>query len=398
MAGTVPVAPESPAVETFDVAVIGAGVHGCAAAAYLAERGARTVVIDRGPVAGGPTGRSSAMCRAYYTNPFLARVAREGLDILADFPEWSGGATSGFRRTGALFLHAPDDGDQLRETVPALAAIGTRVELLEPAAIEAFHPGFDLDGVGFGAWEFDAGPADPVLTTTGLWEMAKRRGAIGRLYEAVRTIRPRAGGGAVLHCERGDLEAARVLLAAGPWTRPLASQVGVDLPLTVERHYVTTNSWGDAAPLPFALADIPNGYYLIPEREALFGLGQLTDEPEVDPDHFHEGVTTEEQERMATAAMRRLPALAAAGAVGGWASLYDVSPDWQPVIGEIAPGIVVDAGTSGHGFKLAPSLGRYVAELVLDGYSDPGLDQFHPDRFAAGNPLTGGFGDAPILG
>lgn len=385
-------------METFDVAVIGAGVHGCAAAAHLAERGARTVVIDRGAVAGGPTGRSSAMCRAYYTNPFLARVAREGLDILAGFREWSGGGESGYRRTGALFLHAPDDGDQLRETVPALAAIGTHVEVLDPAGIEDLHPGFDLTGVGFGAWEPDAGPADPSGTTMGLYQLAKRRGAVGRLHEAVHEIRLRPGGGAVLRCANGEIEAARALIAAGPWTRPLALQVGVDLPLTVERHYVTTNSWGGAPPLPFALADIPNGYYLLPEREALFGLGQLTEEPQVDPDHFDEGVTPGEQERMAAAAMRRLPALATAGAVGGWASLYDVSPDWQPVIGEIAPGIVVDAGTSGHGFKLAPALGRYVAELVLDGRSDPGLDQFHPDRFAAGRPLTGGFGDAHILG
>ncbi len=385
-------------MDTFDVAVIGAGVHGCAAAAYLANRGARTVVIDRGAVAGGPTGRSSAMCRAYYTNPFLARVAREGLDILADFRNWSGGGESGYRPMGALFLHAPDDGDQLRETVPVLAAIGTRVDLLDPDEIEAFHPGFDLTGVGFGAWEADAGPADPSGTTMGLYELAKRRGAVGRLYEAVHEIRPRSAGGAMLRCAKGDVEAARVLLAAGPWTAPLARQIGVELPLTVERHYVTTNSWGDATPLPFALADIPHGYYLIPEGETLFGLGQLTEEPQVDPDHFDESVTPDEQERMAAAAMRRLPTLASAGAVGGWASLYDVSPDWQPVIGEIAPGIVVDAGTSGHGFKLAPALGRYVAELVLDGRSDPGIEQFHPDRFAAGQQLTGGFGDAHILG
>ena len=36
---------------------------------------------------------------------------------------------------------------------------------------------------------------------------------------------------------------------------------------------------------------------------------------------------------------------------------HQVSPDWQPVIGEIADGVFVDAGTSGHGFKLAPGLG-----------------------------------------
>jgi glycine/D-amino acid oxidase-like deaminating enzyme len=63
--------------------------------------------------------------------------------------------------------------------------------------------------------------------------------------------------------------------------------------------------------------------------------------------------------------IRRVPGLSESAARGGWASLYDVSPDWQPVIGEIAEHVFVDAGTSSHGFKLAPALGRHVADLVL---------------------------------
>ena len=83
---------------------------------------------------------------------------------------------------------------------------------------------------------------------------------------------------------------------------------------------------------------------------------------------------------------------------GGWASLYDVSPDWQPVIGEIAPGVFVDAGTSGHGFKLAPALGGHVAALVLGEEVDPELGQFHPSRFGAGVALDAGYGSARIMG
>jgi glycine/D-amino acid oxidase-like deaminating enzyme len=68
------------------------------------------------------------------------------------------------------------------------------------------------------------------------------------------------------------------------------------------------------------------------------------------------------------------------------------------VIGEIAEGVVVDAGTSGHGFKLAPALGRHVADLVTGSTTDPGLEQFHPRRFEEHRELGAGFGDARILG
>jgi glycine/D-amino acid oxidase-like deaminating enzyme len=75
-----------------------------------------------------------------------------------------------------------------------------------------------------------------------------------------------------------------------------------------------------------------------------------------------------------------------------------VSPDWQPVIGEIADGVFVDAGTSGHGFKLAPALGRHIADLVTGADVDLGLSQFHPRRFLQASTLDAGFGEARILG
>jgi glycine/D-amino acid oxidase-like deaminating enzyme len=75
-----------------------------------------------------------------------------------------------------------------------------------------------------------------------------------------------------------------------------------------------------------------------------------------------------------------------------------VSPDWQPVIGEIAPGVFVDAGTSGHGFKLAPALGAHIADLLTGAEVAPGLEQFHPRRFERTGALDAGFGEARILG
>jgi glycine/D-amino acid oxidase-like deaminating enzyme len=147
-----------------------------------------------------------------------------------------------------------------------------------------------------------------------------------------------------------------------------------------------------------AHGDLPNGYYFRPEGEELFLVGPLHPEPQVEPDDYDEHLAERESADLGGRVVRRIPGLEKAQPRGGWASLYDVSPDWQPVIGEIAEGVFVDAGTSGHGFKLAPALGRHVADLVTMAGADPGLAQFDPGRFAEDQGLAAGYGDARILG
>ena len=385
--------------ESYDVAIIGAGVHGAAAAFHLAERGIHTVVLEKGTPAGGPTGRSSAVCRAFYTNGFLARVAKEALAFFADFEARTGGE-AGFHRTGALFLHPKEDSDTLIDSARHLNRIGTKVEVLTASEISSRFPQLSVDGIAHGAWEPDAGYADPAGTTTGLLSAARSKGVVSRNGVEVVSIEPGASG------EAGRLElsdgtvisAGKILIAAGPWSGPLAAKVGVDLPLTVERHIVATCNWGTAEPIPFVFADLPNSYYCKPEGTTQFLLGPLHEEPTVDADNFDESVSEQEVASLADALISRVPSMVAAEPRGGWASLYDVSPDWQPVIGEIADGVFIDAGTSGHGFKLAPALGRHVAELVLGESSDPEIAQFSPDRFARGELIQGGYGVAKILG
>ena len=385
-------------METAEVGIIGAGIHGVSAAYHLAARGVKPVIFDRGAPAGGPTGRSSAICRAFYTNRFIAEVAHESMQMFATFEDMSGGRDAGFRRTGDLYLLGPEELVHVRQTAAMLSEIGTEVELLVPSELERRYPEMNTDGIAIAAWEVQAGYADPVATTQGLFQRAVELGVIPRLYTPVSAIEARPAGGAVVITSAGRTECSRLLIAAGPWTKSLARQLGVELPLTVERHWVATFGWNQAKALTYVLGDIPLGYYMKPEGGELFLVGPLTAEPQANPDAFSVSVTPEEVSRMASGITSRIPSLAMADARGGWASLYDVSPDWQPVIGEIAPGLFVDAGTSGHGFKLAPALGRHVASLVLGKVTNDGIRQFEPGRFRADQLLAAGFGSARIIG
>ncbi len=383
-------------MDMFDVAVVGAGIHGASGAFHLASSGVRTTVFERSNPASGPTGRSSAICRAYYTNEFLARCAIESIRMMKDF-EAITGQDAGYVQTGAWFLHPREDVPQVEEVATRLNELGFATDVLTPAEVLRRFPQFDLEGIAVAAWEDEAGYADPAAATAGLFHQAVKLGAVPKLGSPVTSIESGDGGWTVVATDGSRTAAGKVLIAAGPWTRPLCLQAGADLPLHVERHIVGTFRWGGANPMPLH-ADLVGEYYFRPEGSELFLVGPLHAAAEADPDDYSERVTEEEIGTLSTAVVRRVPGLERSQVHGGWASLYDVSPDWQPVIGEVAPGVFVDAGTSGHGFKLAPALGRHVADLVLGEKWDPGIEQFHPRRFEGQGTLAAGFGEARILG
>lgn len=381
---------------SFDVGVIGAGIHGVAAAYHLSMQGARVVVIDPRPPAGGPTGRSSAICRAYYTNGFLATCARDSISMFERFEEVTGGS-AGFVRTGFLFLHPAEDAPVVRASVDRLNALDIAVDVLEGDELSRAAPGFDLAGVAIGAFERNAGYADPHAVTGGLYRRATELGAEGRRGRSVTDLRAGSSATTLTLDDGTALSCERVLIAAGPWSGPLAAKVGADLPLTVERHVVATFRWAGVEPTP-CHSDLVAGYYMRREGEQLYLVGPTHAGPNVNPDAFDESIEPAEVEDLARRVTTRVPRLRASEVRAGWASLYDVSPDWQPMIGKIGPHVFIDAGTSGHGFKLAPAIGAHVAAMVLGEATDPGMSAFDPFRFESDSGLLAGYRDNRILG
>ncbi|MER7008450.1 FAD-dependent oxidoreductase [Dactylosporangium sp. NPDC000555] len=386
-------------MSSYDVGIVGAGVHGVSAAYQLARRGVSTVVFERGRRAGGPTGQASGVVRSYYTNRFLAEVARDSTTVLADFDARVGGE-SGYVRTGGLYLHGPGDAADVRATAAGLAAAGIGHRVLTPADLAASFADLNLDGTAIGVWEERAGHADPRRTALGYAARAVELGATLLEHAEVREFSEGAHAVRVLLGDGTRHEVGRLLVAAGPWTGPLLAHVGVTLPLTAERHVVA----GLVHPpqdvpraVPHVLIDLQHGYYSRPAGAGRFLLGPLAPTTATDPDDFDAGITSAEFAWLAARAARRAPVRGRAVADRGWASLYDVSPDWQPVTGQVSERVYVDAGTSGHGFKLAPVWGEHVARLLI-GDADERLGQFSPGRFTAGAGLAGGFGTARILG
>jgi glycine/D-amino acid oxidase-like deaminating enzyme len=93
-----------------------------------------------------------------------------------------------------------------------------------------------------------------------------------------------------------------------------------------------------------------------------------------------------------------MPVFATAGVAATWTGLYDVTPDWNPVLGLLPgwEGLVVAFGFSGHGFKLAPMVGKLLAQAALGLPTDVPLATYRFERFAEGALLTGSYGKGAV--
>jgi glycine/D-amino acid oxidase-like deaminating enzyme len=94
----------------------------------------------------------------------------------------------------------------------------------------------------------------------------------------------------------------------------------------------------------------------------------------------------------------RFPSYETAGLATSWTGVYDVTPDWNPVLGKLpgVEGLVAGFGFSGHGFKLSPAVGRVLAQCALGLPTDVSLDPYSIERFSTGKLLVGKYGSGAV--
>ncbi len=379
--------------ETADVVIIGGGVMGASMAFYLAQRRAgRIVLLERKGLATGTTGHSGAICRQHYSHPFTIRMARDSLRVFEHFDDVIGG-DAGFRRTGLLLIVGPKDVEGLRANVALQQAEGVPARLIAPDEIPEVAPGLVGDGAALACFEEDAGVADPVMTVLAFAHRARELGA--EIREGVEVTRVLTQGGKVrgVSTTQGEIECPRVVCAANIWSVALAREVGIDLPLRPVRVPMVSlrrpaDFAGGAGLHPVCLDGV-NDVYLRPDLNGWTHAGPLQEDlvSEIDPDHCT-GPTSEEARQFQERAARRAPALGRALLRGGWSGIYDVCvPDGHYILDEASQliGFYMAVGFSGHGFKMAPEIGRMMAGLVAAGERDPLLYHFRYSRFAEGD-------------
>jgi sarcosine oxidase subunit beta len=381
-------------VKTADIVVLGAGVTGASIAYHLAwRRPGRIVVVDKGLERGG-SGRSSALVRMHYTLPEEVRLALVSYDIFRNWTEFLG-RPAVFKKVGFVRLVPPNEIANLEKNVAMQRSLGANTRLISAEELHAIEPDWKVDDVVRAAYEPDSGYGDGGCVASDFLDRAREQGVEYLPRTRVTAFLVEKGRAKGVVTDKGTIEAPLVVSAAGPWSRPLFQEAGVDLPIEPEYHRVAIlkNPPGMRGGGCACIDSIASVYFRSegPDRTLV---GEFVGPRDVDPDRFPESIDEEAMADLALLGARRIPRLEDCQVTRAVTGCYDMSPDQRPLLGEVpgVKGLHVAAGFSGMGFKISPAVGLTMAELLTEGRATTvDLRIFDPGRFAAGRKIKAPF-------
>ena len=380
--------------ETADVVIVGGGIEGASAAWALAQRGVTDVLVaERHTVGSGMTGKSSGIVRCHYGVSSLAAMAADGLKTFENAEDVFG-HDIGFRQTGYVVGVGEPNVGALRQSLAAQREVGVQTEEIDATDVATLWPHADLEPFAAFGYEPRGGYGDGYQTAQAFAVAARAAGV--RIRQGANVTDLLLDGDRVTGVRLADgteVSAGTVVVATGVWTRELLLRCGIDVPIRVVREQIVMVSPGvDLGQVP-VFSDLVSLQYIRPEPngEVLFGNSDLSHVSEADPDAYLNRADDDFVELTVDRVGTRFPGFVDAAITGSYAGCYDVTPDWNPVISRTdLDGLVVAAGFSGHGFKIAPAVGTLIADLVVDGRShDPRIPEadFRLSRFAEGDLL-----------
>lgn len=377
--------------KTADVVILGAGVMGASIAFHLAKRKAgRVVVLDKDHVGRGGSGRSSALIRMHYSFPPEVQLALISLKMFQNWQEIVG-APGDFRKTGFVRIVHPNETERLTLNVEMQRELGAVVKLVDKKQLSELEPDWNVDDVELAAYEPDSGYGDGAGVATDFLQAARDLGATYFPRTQATALNVESGRTEGVVTDRGTIASPVVVVATGPWTRPLLQQTGYDLPIECEYHQVAIlRNAPDMKGGGCGCIDSVTATYFRSDAHDKFLVGDFYGTRQVDPDNFPQRASDNSLEDIIERTCRRVPKLEGAEVMRGVTGVYDVTPDSRPLLGEVPGigGLYLCAGFSGMGFKISPAIGLVMSELLLDGSAKSvDISPFRTNRFAENKPI-----------
>jgi glycine/D-amino acid oxidase-like deaminating enzyme len=425
--------PELP--EEADVVIIGAGIIGSFAAYYLAQRGLRVALVEKGIVGGEQSSRNWGWCRQQNRDARELPLATKSLELWERFSAESGQDT-GFQRCGLFY--ASDSEEELAtwaEWGKFARTVGVTTHMLSSEEASG-RAGFTAKAWRGGVWSPTDGIANPGLAAPAAAKAVIRLGGTVHQSCAARGLETTAGRVSAVITEKGSIRTPLVILAGGAWASSFCHQLGVRFPqATVRQSIVAVGTGALRLPDAFFSKAITvtrrgEGCHTL----AISGRARVDPTPQFlrfsrefvpmflrrwrslapgGPEGMRSGheslsrwradrptpmermrILDPKVDQRAIRNVRRhaaaiVPELGSAPVVGSWAGFVDSTPDGVPVIGEIpaVPGLILAAGFSGHGFGIGPGSGHLIADLITG--DDPIVDPapFSLARFNRGRDI-----------
>jgi sarcosine oxidase subunit beta len=395
----------------YDVAVLGAGLVGCAAAYELARRGKRVIVVDQWEINRGASGRNAGslhfqieprMLNLLHEQPErLSQLITVNLQAIEDWRQLSrsvGKDAEVVMSGGVMVAESEAELTVLTKKSQLEIAAGLRVELIEGREVRRIAP-YLTSNIRYAAFCRDEGHSNPRLITPAFARAATELGCQFSLQTQVMSLEPigqgwrlkaRPTSQSAAPPDSISIDAGMVLMAAGAWAREILEPLGFSTPLTAHglQMNVTQRTRSFMTHLvqhvgqQLSIKQLESGNVLIGGGwPATLSAQPLGNDPAV---NIIESSLYGNME----VALRVVPGISSLDIIRSWTGISSVAPDHLPVLGPVQclPGIFIAAG--GSSFTLGPTYARLIAELMSAGSTTLPLELYRPERFAVARQIS----------
>ncbi|MDP6475731.1 MAG: FAD-dependent oxidoreductase [Rhodospirillales bacterium] len=368
--------------------IVGGGVAGASAAYHLAKLGRTdTVLLERNQLTSGTTWHAAGLIMQLRSTHALTELARYNVELYSSLEAETGQAT-GFKQNGTLGVCRTKDRLFETQRVASIAkSFDIEAHMISPVEAKEIYPAIDESIIEGAIYIPKDGQTNPVDSTMSLIAGARQQGV--KVFEntPVGKLQRLASGEYLVETSQGEVQCETLILACGLWTRDLAAQLGVRVPLyACEHFYVVTEQMDAVTPNLPVLRDTDGHVYVKEDAgKWLVGAFEPTGKPlRMDqlPGDSAFIELAEDWEHFAlpySKAMQILPGLENAGIATFLNGPESFTPDLLFALGE-APGLpncFISAGYNSEGIEFGPGAGRALAEWIVEG--EPTLDLSNVD-------------------
>ncbi len=368
-----------------EIVIIGGGISGVAIAYNLAKKGMKNiVVIEKRFIASGATGSCGAGIRQQWGTKLNCQIAKMSCDFFETANEtldYDGDIE--FDQGGYLLLSTSEkEKEQFNRNIKLQNSLGINSKELTLEQAKEIVPILNTDDFVSAAFYEKDGHLNPFHTTLAFANAAEKLGVEIMKYTEVTDIIVNNNSIEGVVTDKGIIETSKVVNAAGGHSQHIAAMAGVDIPVFSERHQILVTEPVDPI-LNTMIMSFTGNFYCqqVPHGGILMGRGDASE-----PRDGNINASWHFLDEMSSCITNVLPALKNAMVIRQWAGLYNLTPDRQPILGEVneVKGLYLAVGFSGHGFMFGPATGILMSELIMGEETSIDISALNLYRFEKG--------------
>ena len=372
-------------INKANVVIIGGGISGVAIAYNLAKKGMKdVVVIEKSFLASGATGSCGAGVRTQWGTEMNCKIALASIRFFMNADEILNYERSiDFNQSGYLIVATTKkEEDQFKKNIELQHKLGIPSIFLKPTEALNHVPYLNIDDIVCATFCPLDGHINPFKATDAYAKAAMELGVKIYNYTEVTSIVVEDGNIKKVITDKGEIETSVVVNAAGGHSKIIGEMVGVDIPVYSERHQILVTEPVEKMQGPMVMSFSKNLYcQQTPEGSFIMGRGDANE-----PRDLRVTSSWEFLDKMAETITDTLPPVGLLTVIRQWAGLYNMTPDRQPIYGEVKEvnGYYLAVGFSGHGFMFAPMTGLLIAEQIMGEENTIDISSLSLDRFDKG--------------